>query len=642
MTSRALWTVRTLAALAIAAEVAIGVVGRMSVLPVDPLWSRAAAIGFTFLVGMLSFHPWWQRRERMRAAMQAVVWVITAHVLLLVHVNELDPWIHMGVMVLIASILVTSHHTFASARRFGVYLAAVGVAVVALVLPREQDPAMAAWTLASYGTVLAISWFAASTYMSTLEQLRRSEAHHRRLTEALPDSLLHVVDGRVVSVDAKGALTSHLSGSEGRPVNSVLPVDPEEPTRAATLDTPEGTRHVELRLVRLEPHEDLVVVRDQTEERELAERVEAADHLATLGTLAASVAHEINNPLAYVLANLDHVVACAEGEQREALDDVRDGARRIAQIVDDLRNLSRDETTSADPVHAIAAARRLAGPRVRHQAELVVDVADELDSLAISEPRLVQVLLNLIVNAAQAMPADRAENRIIVRAAQPEAERALLHVIDNGTGIPDALRDRVFEPFFTTKGVEGTGLGLHVCKRLVTDAGGRLDVRETPGGGTTFALELPVLAREEPTHVRAARGSGVQARVLVIDDEPAIGRTLRRALRPHTVIVADDAEAGLARALVENFDVVFCDLMMPRLDGRALHRQLLRARPEMAPRFLVITGGALTADTERFLASQGEDQVITKPFELSRVRAAIDRVLARGGRLEPDDAERAL
>jgi signal transduction histidine kinase len=249
-------------------------------------------------------------------------------------------------------------------------------------------------------------------------------------------------------------------------------------------------------------------------QRVLAEtrvRVATSERLASLGTLAASIAHEINNPMAFVLTNVDFTLEMlAEpnidlAEIRSALADAKEGAKRVLSIVSDMRNLSRGTDEALREIDVSAAVRsaiNLAGPSMKRSVTLQLELGDVPPVLA-TEARLGQVVLNLIVNAAQAMPERLASaNRIRVVTRTDEAGRAVIEVQDNGTGIPKDVAPRIFDPFFTTKpaGV-GTGLGLSICHSIIDTLGGELSFVSEADQGTTFRVVLPPADR--PNRVKS-------------------------------------------------------------------------------------------------------------------------------------------
>ncbi|HSN15493.1 MAG TPA: ATP-binding protein, partial [Anaeromyxobacteraceae bacterium] len=279
---------------------------------------------------------------------------------------------------------------------------------------------------------------------------------------------------------------------------------------------------------------------DVTERRRMLGRLQMADRLASVGTLAAGVAHEINNPLAYVLGNVQHsleslddlrrALARGEGVPEEiarvteesvaALRDAATGAERVRDIVRDLKVFSRASSEERHPtslVRVLQSAGNLAGPEIRHRARFHLEVG-ELPPVMANESRLSQVFLNLLVNAAQAIPAGRPEENSIEVTGRTGADgRVVVEVRDTGCGIPLADQKRIFDPFFTTKpaGV-GTGLGLAICHGIVTGLGGEIDVESAPGAGSTFRVVLPAtLEPLQPDEPPAARAPASRARILV-------------------------------------------------------------------------------------------------------------------------------
>jgi PAS domain S-box-containing protein len=425
---------------------------------------------------------------------------------------------------------------------------------------------------------------------------------------------------------------------------------------AAVARPGEKPRNVELSIVPgILPGRSLVVLRDVTEKRVLAARLALADRMASVGTLAAGVAHELNNPLAYVNANLafvaDRLPRVAErlsgdpprpgdaplaGALAEAIRDARDGAERLRLIVRDLRTFSRADEDRTGPVMlapVIESCINMAWNEIRHRARLAKDLAP-VPPVHGSEARLGQVFLNLLVNAAQAIPEGNADAHEICVATRALADgRVAVEVGDTGCGIAPEQLPRIFDPFYTTKplGV-GTGLGLSICHGIVTSLGGEIEVDSAPGAGSTFRVILrpEVEAARPPAPARPEAPRAPRSRLLVVDDEPLVGNVLQRTLqRDHEVVVVQSARAALDRLEAgERFDAILSDLLMPEMSGMDLHRAVAERHPGLAPRMIFLTGGAFTPAARAFL--EREPVVcIEQPFELETVRAALARVLAQ-------------
>jgi PAS domain S-box-containing protein len=383
------------------------------------------------------------------------------------------------------------------------------------------------------------------------------------------------------------------------------------------------------------------ISRDITERRRMELQLQLADRMASVGTLAAGVAHEINNPLAYVLANLDFALAelAAPGagpeELARALGEAREGAVRVREIVRDLKSFSRVSEEEREPVDVrkvLQTAVGLAQNEIRHRARLAIEYG-EVPSVMASEHRLGQVFLNLLINAAQAIP-DGAADRNLVNAATFVGEdgRVAVEITDSGTGIPAEVLPRIFDPFFTTKPVGvGTGLGLSIAHGLVTELGGDLSVRSELGSGTIFTVRLPPapagavrMPIAQPGAAPLAPGA---ARVLVVDDEPLVGRAVARILSPpHQVTVAVSGQEALDRLAQEPYDVVLCDLMMPGLTGMDVHQRLIEQAPALADRMIFLTGGAFTDSARSFLARVPNER-LEKPFEPATLRQVVAKRL---------------
>jgi CheY-like chemotaxis protein len=263
---------------------------------------------------------------------------------------------------------------------------------------------------------------------------------------------------------------------------------------------------------------------------------------------------------------------------------------------------------------------------IRHRAQLVKDYQSAPNVLA-NEARLGQVFLNLLINAAQAIPEGQAEkNRITVRIRNLD-QRVAVEVQDTGGGMPQEVVSRIFDPFFTTKPVgQGTGLGLTICQGIVQGMGGEIEVTSAPGKGSLFRVLLPTAARAQtPEGVTPIPvPPGRRGRVLVVDDEPLVGATLGRTLaEDHEVVVTTSAREALGRlAGGERYDVILCDVMMPDITGYELYEELARYAPDQARRMIFLTGGAFTPRAQKFLG-EVENKRVEKPFDAERVRGLV-------------------
>ncbi len=392
-------------------------------------------------------------------------------------------------------------------------------------------------------------------------------------------------------------------------------------------------------------HGGLAVFRDVTIERAASARMLVNERMASLGTLAAGVGHEINNPLMAVLGNLEMAINDIKRARREVgdlevlnelaeeLQDAREAADRVRSIVRDLKLFSRtDEETSGavDVERVMESSLRMVWNEIRHRAMLVRDFKPVPQVFA-SESRLGQVLLNLIVNAAQSIPEGRAnQNEIRVGTSVMADGRVRIEVSDTGSGMSPEVAAQIFNPFFTTKPIGvGTGLGLSICHQLVSALGGEIMLDTQPGVGTTFAVLLHPMEAPQPQAtggpiVAPARRRG---QVLIIDDDALVASTVRRALgRDHDVIGLNDPVEA-ARRIVNGgaFDVIFCDLMMPNVTGMDLYEQIARLAPGQAARMIFMTGGAFTTQAQDFLDTT-QNAFIEKPISLEKLR---DLVTAR-------------
>jgi signal transduction histidine kinase len=380
--------------------------------------------------------------------------------------------------------------------------------------------------------------------------------------------------------------------------------------------------------------------RNRAERLRMQERLIFTERLAAAGTIAASVAHEINNPLAVVVANMDLIASELEAlppesrpsaELLEPLCDVREALGRIREIVRDVRLFSRpqeDERRAVDVERVIDSSVRMAQNEIRHRAQLIKEYAG-VPLVYVNEARLGQVVLNLIVNAAQAIPDGAANRNVIkVKTRSGEGNQVVFEVSDSGCGIPKENLARIFESFFTTKpeGL-GTGLGLAICQRLVAELDGHIDVESTVGVGTLFRVTLPPATAAQSGSIAILSSkplSTTRARVLVVDDELAIGKALKRTLgQAHDVTPITSGREAVARITRgERFDVIVSDLMMPDFTGVELYEELSKIAPDQAKRMIFLTGGAFTERGRAFLETV-PNQKLDKPVEIATLRAAI-------------------
>jgi len=398
----------------------------------------------------------------------------------------------------------------------------------------------------------------------------------------------------------------------------------------------------------------LTMARDVTARRALEAQLIQSDRLAALGTMAAGVAHEINNPLAYVMLNLDWIARKMPDAVRDAasvdalvelLREARGGLERVALIVRELRSFSRADSETrrlVDLKAVVQSAIRIAAHEIRHRAHVSTSF-DPVRPVWANDARLEQVILNLLLNAAQAMSETRAErNEIRVSVRSDGDNRAILEVGDNGEGIPPEVLPRIFDPFFTTKphGV-GTGLGLSICHGIVAALGGQITVHSQPGEGTSFRVALPTTdVNETPAPPRISdappsRGAP-RARVLIVDDEVPIANTLRELLSiDHDVVAVTNGHDALDAILhTDDFDVILCDLMMPEMSGIDLYDRFREVRPGLERRMVFMTGGAFTPRATEFLASI-DNRRIDKPFSLKAVEKITREMAGAAGTSYP-------
>ena len=486
--------------------------------------------------------------------------------------------------------------------------------------------------------------------------LARSESSFRRLIEYAPDAIFVHRSGAILYANP---LAGRILGYEDAvdlvdlPFRELIAVEDR-----ASLERMSGVAS-ELRMVRSDgaviyveamqhfvdfdgSEATLLFARDVTERRRIQMQLQHADRMVSVGTLAAGVAHEVNNPLAYVLANLDYIqravselialpeaadVAMRLEELEPALQDAVSGARRVRDIVGDLRTFSSPTEDTRRPIDVrtvLDTALHMADNEIRHRAVLVKDYG-EVPRVLGSDARLAQVFLNLLVNAVQALPEGQ-EHTLEVRTKASAAGAVIVEIQDSGVGIPAGELTRVFDPFYTTRPVGvGTGLGLSICHAIIDALGGSIELESAPLRGTIARVTLPAAAPVARTRtVTPAASASSSLRILVVDDEAPIGRVLHKIFgRDHQVTLSTSGADAVQRLASESYDVVFCDLMMPGVSGAEVFRQVTAVRPELGSKFVFMTAGAFTPAARAFLETVSNRRV-SKPFDFAELR----RVLA--------------
>lgn len=511
----------------------------------------------------------------------------------------------------------------------------------------------------------------------------KAEEQFRRLIEEAPDAIAVHRDGRFVYCNPKMVeLLGCRDASEliDRPILDVVHPDDRAAVQACVEEILRTGHPVHVREQRFLRRDGSVVVaeisgiaieydgrpavlaflRDVTERKQMEQRLQQSDRLISMGMLAASVVHEINNPLAYVMANLSLMMerlrdvpsdsASIEtlrevvGEITEPLNDAYHGVERVRAIAQDLKVFSRakgDQTEPVDVCAVLESTIRMAWNAIRHRARLVKHY-ERVPLIMASESRLAQVFLNLLINAVQAIPEGNAPAHEIRVAVRNEKGAVVIEVSDTGVGIPPEVRERIFEPFFTTKPVGvGSGLGLSISRSIVTALGGRITVESEVGRGTTFRVTLPVPPAATPSiqptgrvPTESLRSGTRRLQVMVVDDEPAIGAVLRRVIsREHDVTVVTSGKEALERLETGAFDLVLCDLMIPDLTGMELFERVRKQKPALSKRFVFLTGGVFTPQARAFL-EQVTNPVLSKPFELREIRALLQSAMTEEQKTE--------
>jgi PAS domain S-box-containing protein len=506
-----------------------------------------------------------------------------------------------------------------------------------------------------------------SSRVLTEQALAQSEASFRALLDGMPDGVAIHRNGVMAYANAELArMTGHDRAEElvGRSLLDFVHPDERDAVRDRLGDSERtGVRGRERRIVKRDGSSRvfeitslpvmfegtvtfLAICHDVTERKQMEERLALAERMALVGRLASGVGHEINNPLAYMLGSIDlaradlaAIAADPSAVERIArleqhLVTIREGAERVRDIVRDLKALSVGSDDRLGPVdveRTLDVAAATAAHEIRVRARLVKEYAGVPLAWA-NEGRLAQVFINLLVNAAQAIPegaASENEIRIVTRA---EGGHVIVEIHDTGTGIAPEDLPRVFEPFFTTKpkGV-GTGLGLSISHTIVSALGGTLAAERLSPHGALFRVAIRTSSEALTQASSAASHAKIQARVRVLlaDDEPSMVRVLAELLSEHDVTTAFSGREAIARLAQDaTFDVVVCDLQMNDGTGVDVYEYLCQQTPDLARRVIFTTGGAFTQTARDFLG-RCPQPVLEKPFDTGRFTTLVSEMARR-------------
>lgn len=380
-----------------------------------------------------------------------------------------------------------------------------------------------------------------------------------------------------------------------------------------------------------------IYIIDITEQNLLKSQAHFNDKMVTIGILAAGVAHEINNPITWLLGNLsllqDKVITFFSGSSdpgqhelctkiEEIVAESLQGVEQIRDIARSLKELARIDKAEIRPVDihkVLHLTITMASIEFKNRARLEMHFAENLPMILSNSGKLHQVFLNLLINAAQAIPSGSIQDNKISVSTQVDKSRIRIDIADTGQGIPADVLPRIFDSFFTTKPAgQGTGLGLSICREIIRELNGEIQVQSTVGQGTTFSVYLPMqfgaLESEAPPGATVAHS--LKKSILVVDNEPALLKLLQRVLAERHQVTTALGGTAAEELIAKNrgqFDLIISDLNMPDVTGADLYEVIIQKYPELRKKFIFITGGVDVPWAKEFLARAGVP-VLEKPF----------------------------
>jgi PAS domain S-box-containing protein len=399
----------------------------------------------------------------------------------------------------------------------------------------------------------------------------------------------------------------------------------------------------------------VVIGRDISGEMQLRNQLIHSERLAAVGQLVSGVAHELNNPLQSIVGFTELLIEAERRQEvRADLDRVRSEAHRAAKIVRNLLAFVRRSAVERATVNLNEVARTTVALRSYELAGFDIEVHEQYDeglpSVLANREEIQQVLLNLILNAEHAMRGANGRGRLLIRTAVT-GSGAIVDVQDDGPGVPFELGGQIFEPFFSTKEVgQGTGLGLSIALGIAEAHGGSLSLAPV-ATGACFRLSLPVTAAQElqpspavePWTSMTGRTGMKGRRALIVDDEPSLRDLLQRLLtkRGFAVDVADDGAKASGLIDRTDYDIIFCDIQMPKMGGMALHDTIRKRQPQKLGAFVFISGDILNAELRQF-ADTAQTPLLSKPFGIAKLDVVLAQVLARRAGRDPHAQDEPL